>query len=257
MMRLPEASRIMWFILMGMIMTGLTNADTKVETSKLSTVKVLFIGNSYTDQIQGVFRRVVADSPHKDSTVQVVAEGGATLERLIAKDRALPGIKADDWDYVVLQEQSIRPVIAGSSEQAFQDAVDLLVAEIREAGAEPLLYMTWGCRDGLVLEGGATLDFEAMQQKLSDAYRKAARRNGIRVVPVGEAWRLVREMDAELGRKLYAKDGSHPSGEGAFLVTCVFLRCLFDFDLAQVVFPDGLDKESCIHIRNAVMRMSW
>lgn len=255
MMRLPEASRIMWFILMGMIMTGLTNADTKVETSKLSTVKVLFIGNSYTDQIQGVFRRVIAESPYKGSTVQVVTEGGATLERLIAKDKALPVITAGDWDYVVLQEQSVRPVIDGSSEQAFQDAVDWLVAEIRAAGAEPLLYMTWGRRDELTLEGQSPLDYGTMQQKLSVAYRKAAQRNDIRVVPVGEAWGLVRKIDAELGRRLYAKDGSHPSGEGAFLVTCVFFRYLFDDDLEQVVVPDGLDKESCMRIRNAVMRM--
>lgn len=242
-------------LLTGMMMTELTSADTPVTVPEMPAVRILFIGNSYTDQIQGMFRRVVADSPYKASTVEAVTEGGATLERLIQKNRALPGIEANDWDYVVLQEQSVRPVVAGRSEQAFHEAVDLLVAKIREAGAEPLLYMTWGRRDELALEGQSPLDYETMQQKLSDAYRKAAQRNGIRFVPAGDAWRLVRGEDDELGRKLYAKDGSHPSGEGAFLVTCVFMRCLFQYPLGQVSIPDELDKEACIRIRDVVMGM--
>jgi len=227
---------------------------TPAKASKKSAPRILFVGNSYTDQIQAVFKRVIGDSSYKDSMVEAVTEGGATLERLIAKNLALSAITSAKWDYVVLQEQSVRPVIAGESEQAFHDAVDLLVAKIREAGAEPLLYMTWGRRDELVLEGQSPLDYETMQQKLSDAYRKAAQRNGIRVVPVGEAWRLVREMDAELGRKLYAKDGSHPSGEGAFLVTCVFLHYFFNCPLDRIALPTGLNEQDCVRLRDFLVK---
>lgn len=241
--------------LLGTMMTLLTNAELLAKEPNRTGARILFIGNSYTDQIQSVFGRVIGASPYKDSKVEAVTEGGATLERLIAKDVALQRILATNWDYVVLQEQSVRPAIAGGSEQAFHDAVDVLVETIRAKNAEPLLYMTWGRLDELALEGYAPMDYETMQQKLSDAYRKAAQRNGIRVIPVGEAWRLVRLKDAELGRRLYAKDGSHPSGEGAFLVTCVLLRCLFAFPLAQVVIPDHLDKDDCIRIRDIVMEM--
>lgn len=100
--------------------------------------------------------------------------GGATQEGLINNGRALNGIKTNNWDYVVLQEQSVRPAIYGKSEQAFHDAVDLLVKEIKDVGAEPLLYMTWGRRDTLEIKDESILDYETMQQKLSDAYRKAA-----------------------------------------------------------------------------------
>lgn len=39
--------------------------------------------------------------------------------------------------------------MAGRSEASFHAAVDTLVGEIRDAGAEPMLYLTSARRDGL------------------------------------------------------------------------------------------------------------
>jgi hypothetical protein len=116
--------------------------------------------------------------------------------------------------------------------------------------------MTWGRRDELKHGGEVIFDYDTMQQKLTDAYQKAAQRNEIRVLPVGEAWRNVRVADAELGRRLYAKDGSHPSALGAFLVSCVFFPRLFDYPLDEIVIPENLHAQDCATIQNILAKDS-
>jgi hypothetical protein len=221
----------------------------------VSNVKVLFVGNSYTDQIQTTFKKTLANTAHENSEFMFVWGGGATLQRLIDNGRALKWIRKQKWDYVVLQEQSKRPVIPGRNKEAFHASVDTLVGEIRGIGAEPLLYMTWGHRDGDARHGELLPDYETMQEALVVEYKKAGARNSLRVVPVGEAWRLVRRADAELGHRLYKEDGSHPSASGAFLVTCVFLRVLFDESLEHLAIPEGLDHRDCTLIKDIVAGM--
>ena len=70
---------------------------TPAKASKKSAPRILFVGNSYTDQIQAVFKRVIGDSSYKDSMVEAVTEGGATLERLIAKNLALSAITSANF----------------------------------------------------------------------------------------------------------------------------------------------------------------
>lgn len=213
---------------------------------------VLFIGNSYTDQIQDTFRETAARAGHGDVTFRAVWGGGVTLKRLIDNGRAFEGIDEQKWDTVVLQEQSVAPALGGKSEQSFHDSVDTLAEKIRESGAEPVLYMTWGRLDGWERNGRLIFDFETMQKKLSAAYRKAAERNNIRVAPIGEVWALVRKRDAVLGRELYKSDGSHPSTKGAYIASCAFLRVLFDDSLAHVGVPEGMTEQECSLITDAV-----
>jgi len=214
--------------------------------------KVLFLGNSYTDQIQNTFRQMAADAGYQDATLQFVWGGGVTLQRLIDNGRAFKWIEKGGWDVVVLQEQSLRPALGGRSEQAFHNSVDQLVEGIRKIGAEPVLYMTWERCDGWKRAGKLVLDSETMQKKLSAAYRKAAERNEIRVAPIGEAWSVVRKKDDALGRELYRGDGSHPSTKGAYLASCVFLHVLFNEPLSDVGVPEGMTDAERLLIRSAV-----
>jgi len=219
-------------------------------------IRALFLGNSYTDQIQGTFKEMLAASPYTNSTFTFVLEGGATLQRLIDNGKAMKAIHQQEWDYVVLQEQSVRPAIPGESREAFYKSVGELVEEVRKVGAEPVLYMTWGRRDPVKELGGLFPDYAAMQKELSLAYTEAGRANNIRVAPVGDAWSLVRERDNDLGLKLYAGDGSHPSVKGAFLASCVFFRVLFDDPLEQVTAPEGFSEQESRLIREAVKSLN-
>lgn len=221
-----------------------------------TALNVLFIGNSYTDGIQRALAEMVAASPYRESELRFVWGGGATLQGLIDNGRAYKWIDRGPWDYVVLQEQSQLPALTGRPRRMFDEAVGTLVQWIREAGAEPVLYMTWGRRDGDAENMALLGDFDTMQRRLSEAYRAAGERHGVRLASVGEAWAKVRAQDASLGERLYQEDGAHPSAEGACVASCVFLRVLFGDNLAQVAGPAGVAAEDFAVIREVVAGMA-
>jgi lysophospholipase L1-like esterase len=100
-----------------------------------------------------------------------------------------------------------------------------LANEARSAGAVPVLYQTWGRRDG---DGyySSRDDFHAMNRRLREGYRQAARTaGGLTVVPVGDAWE--REVDAGNAASLFMPDGSHPTPYAERMVAETFYRTLF------------------------------
>ena len=196
--------------------------------------QILFIGNSYTAQTKGALLHLLKSSPYQDAKFEFITKGGATLQKHLQNPDIPKAIRSGDWDFVVLQEQSQTPALPGEHGESFQDSVGTFSEMIRKAGATPVLFMTWGRRDGDKRNLEIYPDYVTMQRKLADAYRRAACRNRAILAPVGEAWSLARESLPDDGKGLYRNDGSHPSGTGAFLGACVFFRVLFQDDLEHV-----------------------
>ena len=71
------------------------------------TLKVLFIGNSYTayNDLPQLFVKL-AQSSDKKAYAERCALGGYSLEQHYNLGLATQNIHANDWDFVVLQEQS-------------------------------------------------------------------------------------------------------------------------------------------------------
>lgn len=195
--------------------------------------RVLFLGNSYTDYIIRSLMKMMLESAYKQSIFEFKSAGGYTLQQYAEDEDVIRRIKSGDWDYVVLQGHSRRPVLKETA-QSFQQSIDVLSKIIRESGAEPILYMTWGRRDGDLSNREILPNYNVMQSLLSTAYRSAAVRNSVLLAPVGDVWSKVRRKDEMLGDDLYSNDGSHPSVKGAYLVSTV---------LYQVIFGE-LNKES-------------
>jgi hypothetical protein len=213
--------------------------------------RVLFIGNSYTSQIRPCLLRMLATRSCDQSAFEFITPGGATLGQQWDNESTRERVKNGNWDFVVLQEQSQTPALPGPDGEAFQTSVDRFARLIRSVGAEPVLYMTWGRRDGDERNREIFPDYDVMQRKLSAACRDAAKRNGITLAPVGQAWSIVRTKDGALGERLYKKDGSHPSAAGAFLASCVFLRVLFDDSLESFRDQDTLQQHEVELIKTA------
>jgi hypothetical protein len=249
--------RWVFVLLVSVLMGSCAMSDGEAAMGERPTaLKVLFIGNSYTDGIQRVLAEMVAGSLHGESQLRFVWGGGATLQGLIDNGRAQKWIDRGPWDVVVLQEQSQLPALVGRPRRMFDEAVGTLVQKIRDGGAEPVLYMTWGRRDGDAENMGLLGDFATMQRRLSEAYRAAGERHGVRVAAVGEAWAEVRGKDAALGERLYQEDGAHPSAEGACVAACVFLRVLFGDTLEGARAPKGVAAEDFAVIREVVAGMA-
>jgi len=186
-------------------------------------LRVLFIGNSYTyvNNAPQIFAQLArAALPGRQVEAGMAAVGGATLVSLWEHSDALRVLRSSKWDYVVLQENSLlggglrdgKFVVNAPS--LFDWGVRLFDTEIRRAGARTVLLLTWSRRGE-----------PDQQQDLDYAYDSVARELGAVLAPVGPAWKRAREQDP--GLELYAKDGSHPSPLGSYLLACVVLSSLF------------------------------
>ena len=212
--------------------------------------RVLFVGNSYTAGIKGELQKMFDASPHREITFVFIHPGGCTLERHLGDGKTLEQIGGGRWDVVILQEQSQTPAYPGQREKFVAAAVGLDAA-VNKAGAETLFYQTWGRRDGDKANAAMAPDYEAMQDLLTAGYAEAARKTKARIAPVGEAWRIVWEKDAELARSLYRGDGSHPSEVGAYLAACVFYIALTGDDPGEVKFEIKLPEGAARVLREA------
>jgi hypothetical protein len=194
-----------------------TGLDPERETA------VLFVGNSYSFGVPKAFAALAAERG-KRVRVEQVTHGGWTLARHTACPDTLAKIRARRWDVVVIQEQSKLPSQPTRREAGMFPHVRKLAEEARGQGALPVLYQTWGYRNGNPELPGD--DFQAMTSRLREGYRAAARQaGGLPVVAVGDAWE--REVSAGRGADLYQADGNHPSRAGDQLTATAFYEALF------------------------------
>lgn len=201
-----------------------------VESVKLRAVRekkevaVFFIGNSYSFGVPRSCKKL-AESNGKKVRVGHSTYGGWTLAKHAAHAPTLEKLRRGKWDVVVIQEQSQLPARHALRRRwAMEPAVRFLVSEARAAGAVPLLYQTWGRRDGDPDRPGD--DFFAMNSRLRNGYRAASQNaGGVTIVPAGDAWE--REFAAGRGRELFVEDGSHPSSFGNEVTAKEFYRVIF------------------------------
>ncbi len=188
----------------------------------MDLIKVLFIGNSYTycNNLPGMLQDLSKAAGKKLETAMVTS-GGKTLEWHWYNPETLDAIDKGPWGFVVLQEQSLRPV---EEPAKMSCAVNKFAARIHKVKATPLLYLTW-----------ARKHIPEMQDGITEAYLRAARETGAKIAPVGSAWR--RALAASPGLSLYVEDRSHPSMLGSYLAACVFYATIFGET------PVGLSRE--------------
>ena len=179
---------------------------------------VLFIGNSYTFGLPGAFARA-AKSCGREVEVAQATRSGQSLAGHANDPATLEILRSRRWDVVVLQEASRTPADPVRRRLSMTPAVRKLANEARRQGSLPVLYQTWGRRDGDPDVPGD--DFFKMNRRIREGYSLASRKAGyLPVIPVGGAWE--REFRTGRGAALYQPDGSHPSPHGVRLIADTF-----------------------------------
>lgn len=216
-------------------------------------IKVLFIGNSYTsaNDLPAMIAGLAEAAGGRKIEVDRHLVGGCTLENHVKNHKAIDKIRAAKWDVVVLQEQSLYPVVC---RQSMHEYARLLDAEIRKRGAKTIFYLTWARQHVPDMQEGAdpakspeyakamyqisgvskTTDFETWCQQqnaglvsgLNGAYFDIAKELGAGVAPVGIAWKAALAADPPF--VLHSPDKSHPNPTGTYLAACVFYATLLD-----------------------------
>ena len=206
---------------------------------KVHQIKILFIGNSYT--YFNDLPRIVAQMANDSQTeiklkTKEIAKGGFTLSaHFFNADETLKVIKNGNWDYVVLQEQSVRPI---ENPKLFFEYVGKLNHEISKSGAQTILFMTW-----------ANKHRPNSIHEISKAYFDASEKNKTLVAPVGLAWETCRKKYPLI--ELYNPDGSHPSLEGSYLTACIFYSILLNEKPSGEI--KGIEKETAL----ALEEIAW
>jgi len=169
------------------------------------------------------------------------------------------------WDTVVLHAQSQVPGFEPEHVERKQAVAASrgLVAEIREAGAEPMLMMTWGYWNGDATNAYLYPTFAEMSVKLEQGYREmaAAPSRSVRIAPVGLAFRQVHDAMADKGMDPKAKGSlfrelylgpSHPSELGGYLSAATIARTIVGRPIADAQWaPEGIDAKVARRLREA------
>jgi hypothetical protein len=212
----------------------------KMKTKLEKPIKILFIGNSFTQRndLPGLLSSLAADR-NLSIQHQLISSGGASLRNHWNAGKAAAAINTGEFDYVVLQEQSTLPA---KNSVRMAENVRLFDPLIKDAGARMVLYMTW-----------AREHSPETQQAITDAYNKIGDELGAIVVPVGSVWKtLLAKHDEPV---LYDRDQSHPTLAGSYLAACVFLAVLLKKDPVGVEFrPPGLDDAQTVTLQRAASK---
>lgn len=174
------------------------------------STSALFIGGSILrdGNLPGTFRNIWNSQNESDIYVEAETFSGATLEQHWSHTNSLELLKKKNWDFVVLQEQSRRPLLEPN---LMLDYAVRWVEAIRSKGACPVLMMTWRRREHL----------NSLQhwKKLAEAHYHVAEKCNLLLAPVGEAWECFRQQIPEM--ELFEPTSSHANQIGAYLSACV------------------------------------
>ncbi len=223
--------------------------------------KVLFLGNSYTganNLPNLVFE--LATSAGDDLYVERSTPGGYTLGNPshghLYTQYSLDLIASQNWDYVVLQEQSQYPVIDYYRDNYTYPGgfgLDSVIKE-NDSCSQTLFYMTWGRKYGgqQCIGSYCSIDFSDyahMQDSLAAAYLHMSNQLSTPVAPVGMAWRnsIVSQGDPV---DLFSADGSHPSLAGSYLAACVFYASIFHKSPQGITYHAGLEEYTATYLQN-------
>jgi hypothetical protein len=203
------------------------------------SARVLFVGNSYTfsNDLPGMVRELAADGG-SDLDIEVRAPGGWWWRDHAASSDTVDLIAEGDFDYVVLQEQSMVTALRDMARRESRPAAVELALAATRSGARVVMFMTWGHRDGSSEVGHS--DYSSMQVAIANTYADIGAAVAGEVAPVGMAWWISRSERPDI--TLYQADGSHPSREGTYLAAAVITATLLDLDPAEFEDPLGLDE---------------
>jgi hypothetical protein len=212
---------------------------------------VLFLGNSYTffNNLPRMIAGIAASDTINPVKIQpgIFSMDGATLESLWKANLAQNMIRSRHWDYVVLQEQSLTPVVAGLI-PAMQDAMTRWSRLIQTSGATPIVFETWARKggsdwyDSTKYPGLDLGDPDKMQARIDGTTNGIAEQLRLRVIPVGDYWATCSKLKGL--PDLYYEDGSHPSIAGDYLTALLFYRYLTGHNLEHITYvPAGVSKE--------------
>lgn len=236
-----DVTRYRIMALFGIILASFPcGATPPTVTSITSPENILFVGNSFTyynNSLHNHVRNMMQEGGKEVGTIRSMTISGARLKQHEPAIRAQ--LDSTKWDVVILQGNSLEPVNPDEVE-GFKDAVRRLAATIHDAGAQPVLFMTW-----------ARTHLPEQIRPLNANYTGVGDETNSFVVPVGLAFNASAELNN--GIRLRTEDRRHPTMAGSYLAACVFYAAMFGESPVGHSYTAGLDDD----VSSALQLIAW
>ncbi|MBL4584576.1 MAG: FG-GAP repeat protein [Pseudomonadales bacterium] len=221
-------------------------------------LKVLFIGNSYTsaNNLPSIFSQL-AQSNGRSVDVSATAPGGYKFEDHAGNSATLTAINSQQWDFVILQNQSQVPgwrpgAVTTHSLPHAQTLAQAIQAN--NPDSEIIYYVTWGRESGDQQNCDyypVVCTFTGHTAALLEGYNIYQTSTGGTLALVGPAWEAVVKDSAAVfaAADLWSSDGSHPSVSGSYLAANVLYIALFKEAANGATYTAGLPVNSATYIQ--------
>jgi hypothetical protein len=146
--------------------------------------------------------------------------------------------KEGSFDFCVLQEQSLNPVVDFES---FKDGVTRLMAKLSNAAQSFLLYETFGWEDGFEKLAARGLTWDTMARATTEAYSNLSRQIGVPVSRAGSNFCYVKRNRPDLD--MFLPDHVHATYTGSCLIALTHYHTIFGElprDNSALALPEDL-----------------
>jgi len=224
------------------------------------TKRALFLGNSYT-QVNNLPQLVanVAASTGNTLIYDMNAPGGYYLAQHLTNSTSLAKIAAGNWNYVVLQDQSMALAYPSTYRNMLLYSLRLdSTIKAQNLCAQTVFYGTWGRKNGdtylctppeCPVDTWITRTYYQMDSTIGSHYHVFADSAKAAMSPVGAVWRYIRQNHPSI--ELFDPDESHPSLAGSYAAACSFYAVLFRMNPALVTYNPGILPTEASAIRQA------
>lgn len=225
-----------------------------------SRKKILFIGNSYTygNSLPQALANICKDN-QDTINVDSYAQGGYYLGNHVQDSQALAKIKRPDWDYIILQDQSLAyAYYTFINSIPYAIVLDSLRKTYSPCG-QTVFYITWGRKNGDQYWcpesecGKDTLivrNYYQMDSAIQLNYMTVVDSLKALASPVGAVWRYIRRNYPNI--ELFQPDESHPSEAGTYAAACCFYTAIFKKNPLTITNKFTLNAADAANIRSAV-----
>ncbi len=231
------------------------------------TLKILFIGNSYTyyHTYPVIFKEMAWKEGHY-ADCSIFVSGGYTMQQHLKNKHCMEVVDRGGYDYAMLQDQSILPTLNGTADDAgMVENMGKMVDRVRKTSpkSKALIEITWGRKFGnnnfgkyepyLAKYPHFYSSYDAMQNRLIEVLTAEAEQLKVDLNPLGYAWQIVMHEREDIN--LYHKDNHHQSYAGAYLSAAVAYLTIYKEPFGDNSANGKLKPETAAYLRKVAERV--
>lgn len=236
-------------------------------TTPRDTLKMLFLGNSYTyyHTYPLIFKEIAWREGHY-TDCDIFISGGYTMAQHLANPQSVEYVDRGGYDYIMLQDQSVLPLLNGTADDAKMTENIAAMAERARKSSKDIKVMveiTWGRRFGNNNLGQYEkyaekypqffTDYDTMQNRLIENITAEATACGAAIHPLGVAWQIVMHERPDIN--LYHTDNHHQSYAGSYLSAAVAYLAVYGEKFGKNPANCKLDAQTAAYLRSVAERV--